>query len=155
MEKKKKKCKTCGELKYIWSRAFGCRQCHMASQSASPPPTKKTPIKQISNKQSKSNAQVSRAKAIVIQYYLDKFGYMFCSSCGTSQGRIHCSHLVPIGYNKELEAVVDNILLQCPECHSKWENTSEGIKQFNNLQDILERVKKLDISYYNRIISKL
>lgn len=153
MEKKKKKCKTCGELKYIWSRAFGCRQCHMASQSVTS--TKKTPIKQISNKQSKSNAQVSRAKAIVIQYYLDKFGYMFCSSCGTSQGRIHCSHLVPIGYNKELEAVVDNILLQCPECHSKWENTSEGIKQFNNLQDILDRVKKLDISYYNRIISKL
>ena len=100
-------------------------------------------------------AYVSKAKAIVLQEALERNGYLSCSSCGASQTRIHCSHLVPIGYNKKLEAVSDNILLQCEQCHLKWERTAEDVISFNNFGEIMERVKKLDISYYNRIMAKL
>ena len=136
----------------IWSRKTMRCKNHLTSQSVT---LKKTKLKAVSKKQTKSNAYVSKAKAIVLQEALERNGYLSCSSCGASQTRIHCSHLVPIGYNKELEAVSENILLQCEQCHLKWENTSEGIKQFNNLQDMLDRVEKLDISYYNRIIAKI
>lgn len=68
MEKKKKKCKTCGELKYIWSRAYGCFSCsNKASQSASPPPTKKTPIKQISDKRQKQNQLYLTMRKVFLQ----------------------------------------------------------------------------------------
>jgi len=136
----------------IWSRKTMRCKNHLVSQSVT---LKKTKLKSVSTKQVKSNANVSKAKAIVLQEALERNGYLSCSSCDASQTRIHCSHLVPIGYNKELEAVVDNILLQCHKCHSQWENTSEGINQFKNIQDILDKVKKLDISYYNRIIAKI
>jgi hypothetical protein len=153
IQSKKKKCPTCGKLDYLWNRKIGCKSCVANSNTIT---RKSKPIKKVSTTQKESNTKVKKAKAEVIKSQLDEYGYMFCSSCGTTEGVLNCSHLVPIGYNKKLEDNPLNIVIQCQEyCHPEWERLTAEIKEFRNIEDILERVKKLDVTYYNKVKSRL
>ena len=143
----------------IWSRKSGKCKYHIekttTKRSQSVTPSKRKAVKSVSPKQVKSNIKVKGAKRNVMQKHLNEYGYFFCKSCGTKEGRIDLSHLVPIGYNKSLEANEKNITLHCSGCHSAWERLSKEIKDFRDFKDLLSRVKQLDESYYNKIISRL
>lgn len=117
---------------------------------------KRKSIRKTSEKQQVSNIKVRQAKTRVMQKHLDLYGYFFCKSCGTKEDIINVSHLVPIGYNKSLEANEDNLTLHCQHgCHPKWERLTEEIKDFKDFKELLSRVKRLDESYYNKILSKI
>jgi len=158
MQTKKKTCNSCGEFTYMWTRKYGCKACsakkNLENNTNKPYKPLKKPVKAVSHKQAKSNIKVKSAKRNVMQKQLNEFGYFFCKSCGTKEGRIDLSHLIPIGYNKKLEAVEENITFHCERCHSNWEHLTSSVKDFKDLKDLLSRVKKLDESYYNRIKSK-
>ena len=153
IQSKKKKCPTCGNFDYLWNRKIGCKSCVANSNTIT---RKRKTIKKVSTPQKESNTNVKKAKAEVIKSQLDEYGYMFCSSCGSREGVLNCSHLVPIGYNKKLEDNPLNIVIQGQECcHPVWERLAPEIKNFRNFEDIMDRVKKLDITYYDKIKSRL
>ena len=111
-------------------------------------------MKKVSKKQQSSNRKVSKAKREFLEDFVDKFGYVYCCGCGTSNGRIDISHLVPIGYNKSLEATKENLTLHCRDCHLTWEHALEEAKKMNDYKRNLQTVKSLDESYYNLISNK-
>ena len=114
----------------------------------------KTSIKNVSNKQQKSNREVSKAKATMLKEVLDEYGYLFCKGCGTTQGRIDCSHIIPISDNKKLEGERLNLTLHCEKCHNIFEHKLEGLKEMNDLQHNLEVMEKLDNNYFTIFVNK-
>lgn len=152
MKAKKKICKSCGEERYIWSRKYGCKECSIKKQSQNA--TTKKSIRKTSEKQQVSNTKVKAAKSTLLATHLAEYNHFFCYSCGNTQGRIDISHLVPIGYNKSLEAQVSNLTFHCENCHQEWEHLTKEIKDFKDFKELLSRVEKLDKSYYNKILSR-
>jgi len=112
-------------------------------------------VRRVSKKQAKSNRKVSESKKQVLEEFIDEHGHVYCQSCGQSTPPLNISHIVNIGFNKSLEAEPENMMIQCQEkCHRAWEVLSPEIWDFQNIDEILRRVKKLDINYYNKIMSK-
>ena len=157
MTPKKKPCKKAdaptGKMCIMWSRVNGCYECHIAAKMLSKdnekPPKK---INKVSRKQVKSNKAVELAKLKVLARWIENYGYVFCSSCGKTEGRIDMSHLIPISDNKALEGDVRNILPQCGDvCHPIQERGSRLMKGFINYEEIMSRIKEMDENYYNKL----
>ena len=159
IKRKKKPCKKeSGKECYYFSRKFGCEDCtkeakNLEKSTFSKKRTKA--IKRISKKQAQSNKAVSLAKLRVMNDWIMEHGYMFCSSCGTRDGYIDMSHLIPISENKSLEGKRKNILPQCRDkCHRIQESGLKEMKNFNNYDEIMSRIKDMDIEYYRRLFIK-
>lgn len=110
-------------------------------------------LKKVSKKQVVSNRKVSEAKNNKRMKMLEEYGYIFCESCGTNEPPIDCSHVIPIGKRKDLEAEERIIFMQCRTCHRKTEHGY--LSDLKNKQEILEVIKEFDESYYQRVLLKL
>lgn len=161
IKKKKKPCKDPenteeGKLCYYFSREFGCVDCTNKYKPKKEEVKKRAKaIKQVSKKQQRSNKAVTLAKLRVMNEWIMKYGYVFCSSCGTNQGYIDFSHLIPISDNKSLEGNHKNILPQCRKsCHPKQEIGSKEMKGFKNYEEIMSRIKEMDEDYYRKLFIK-
>lgn len=111
-------------------------------------------MRRVSKKQSKSNRKVSKAKKEFLEEFIDNYDYAFCCGCGESTGVIDVSHLIPIGYNKSLEAEKQNLTLHCRRCHLIWESQREEVTKMYDYKENLTQIKKLDEGYYNLIKNK-
>ncbi|MHA1903881.1 MAG: HNH endonuclease [Candidatus Thorarchaeota archaeon] len=96
-------------------------------------------------KKSKKQESIDRELRKIYQEYLDN-NEACCYCCGTYNGRIDFSHLVPRSYNRRLTTHPDNIVLKCRDHHRRWEQNDRHMPKYNELH---ERVRKLDESYYN------
>ena len=83
-----------------------------------------------------------------------------CTGCGNAHNISH-SHLVPVGQNKSLEAVVSNITYHCligmrgiKGCHDIWEHDNVGRKELLDYEENMHRIQILDPEYYNLIKGK-
>ena len=86
---------------------------------------KRTPLRQVSNKQKKELALRSKLKKELIQKQIDVIGYAHCMTCGT-RGDIRglsLSHIIPLG--RLGKTTRDNTLLECFICHEKYEKHPE------------------------------
>lgn len=86
---------------------------------------------------------------------------VYCTGCGTTSCLSH-SHLVPISFNKDLEADINNLTYHClameglEGCHNKWESRDiELMLQLNDFEVNLEKVRELDYKYYLTIKERL
>lgn len=86
---------------------------------------------------------------------------VYCTGCGTTSCLSH-SHLVPVSFNEDLEADVNNITYHClamegqKGCHNKWESRDINLMlELNDFEENLEKVKKLDYQYYLIIKDRL
>lgn len=148
------KCKEEGCNNPRWSRKSKmCNIHHTKPKSSAIKHTKS--INQVSKKQAQSNRAVTLAKLRIVNDWIMEHGYVYCSSCGTQQGAIDMSHLIPISDNKQLECNEQNILPQCREvCHLAQEIGSKEMKKFINYDEIMNRIKDMDVSYWNRLKAK-
>ena len=167
IKKKKKPCKDpnnteVNKLCFYFSKEFGCIDCTRKYKPKKERVKKRAKaIKKVSKKQQRSNNAVSLAKLRVMQDWIMENGYVYCSSCGTVDGRIDFSHLIPISDNKELEGNPINILPQCGErndnkepCHAIQERGDKKMKDFENYDEIMRRIEKLDPEYFRKLIVK-
>lgn len=111
-------------------------------------------IKKVSKKQEFSNRAVTMAKLKVLQDWIQEHGRVWCSSCGTNQGRIDFSHVIPISDNKKLEDEHEIIFPQCSSCHEQTEYGLKGMKDFINYDEIMAAIKKHDRDYYRKLLVK-
>ena len=70
------------------------------------------------------DAKVREAKARKLEMFFDEHGYYFCENCGTSSGRIDCSHTISVDRcqkhgKSELAWHIGNIRLLCRKCHQE------------------------------------
>ena len=115
---------------------------------------KRTPIKktgkpnQISKREKQNISNKKKAYAILAEQIPQ-----ICTGCGTNQNLTH-SHLVPVGQNKKLEAVVSNITYHCIKCHEIWEHSLEKRKSLRDYEINMHKISILDPGYYNLVKSK-
>lgn len=85
MKAKKKICPTCGELKYLWNKSVGCKECCAANKPQKKPIQPRSPLRRVS---------VPRAKQIAV-YRLKKKEFLMrhpvCQfpNCGRPSAIIH------------------------------------------------------------------
>ena len=77
-----------------------------------------------------SNVRKAKESALDEQFY--EFGYNFCVDCGTSSGRLDCSHTISVDAAQkqgraELAFDPDNIKVRCRQCHIKHDSKSKLI----------------------------
>lgn len=116
---------------------------------------KKSPLKKSAgkiNKISKKESLNIRAKHKAYNKLAELIPHA-CSGCGTTSNLTH-SHLVPVGQNKSLEAVISNITYHCVDCHHIWEHDIENRKYLNDYDINMEKISVLDPQYFNLITSK-
>jgi 5-methylcytosine-specific restriction endonuclease McrA len=97
------------------------------------------------------NKKSNKQRAIDAAYKVEKIRYLLnhepcCYCCGTYQGYIDFSHLVPRSYNRSLVANYDNFVLKCRKHHKEWEANNKLMPKY---EELMERVRILDESYYN------
>lgn len=106
-------------------------------------------------KQQSSQNKIRSEKLRKIYEEIDSEREYQCTGCGNTRNLSH-SHLVPVGYDKSLESVKENITYHCltigtkKGCHDIWE--SHDLAQMKKLKDFkenIEKIKKLNINYYN------
>jgi hypothetical protein len=96
------------------------------------------------NRQSKKQAKInSNLRVEYTKHLLDNEPRCYC--CGTYNGRIDFSHLVPRSYNRNLVDNPDNFVLKCRKHHKEWEANNKLMPKYNEL---MERVRILDESYF-------
>ena len=143
-------CKTCNEFKAL-ERNGNCSSCNRAARKK-PKEKKVYALRQYSKKKEKAN----RKK---LKTYKELGETRVCETCGRNDLPISRSHLIPVSQRPKLEAVAENIVLECygqsDSCHYIWENGQwEDKAMLNNFDERMIRIKELDESYFNQIISK-
>lgn len=163
IKRKKKRCLNPdntdpSKMCYYQTKKFGCLECTYKGKKAEGKTGVKKrakAIKKISRKQERSNRAVTMAKLRVMQDFIQEHGRVWCSSCGTNQGRIDFSHAVPVSDNKKLEGEHEIIFPQCVDCHHQTEYGLKGMKDFINFEEIMTAIKKHDRDYYRKLIIRL
>lgn len=119
-------------------------------------PLKRTAIKKKINKAGPNKVSKKEARNIKNKHkaydIIAEIREHHCTGCGSSE--LTHSHLVPVGQNKALEAVVSNITYHCMTCHQKWENDPEGRKEMLDYEENMHKISILDPGYYNLIKGK-
>jgi hypothetical protein len=144
----KMKCPSCG----IHAKGSICDYCNSII-FVEPEKVKKVkvkkPLKRVSEKQKAINA--AKAKQMK-QVKTEREGW--CSGCGTPS-LLTNSHLVPVGQNKNLELNKLNQVWHCVDrCHPLWEHNKQGRKLMIDYASNMEKIKQLDLEYYNKIVGK-
>jgi len=130
---------------------------------------KRTPLKATSGlKQGGKLKQVSSKKKVVIDKkiavykIIDSTREMFCEGCGRTDVPLSHSHLIAESWNESLAAVEENIRLHCLDwedgegCHSIYEHAEkEKIEQMHDFEENLEIIKRLDNTFYNKLITRI
>jgi hypothetical protein len=109
----------------------------------------KTPIKKVS----KSQGIINTAKAKQMKGFKEE-REGWCSGCGTPS-LLTNSHLVPVGQNKNLELNKLNQVWHCVDkCHYTFEHLRQERKKMLDYASNMEKIKELDLVYYNLIVGK-
>lgn len=157
IQRKKKKCKGCGEDKYLFGRGL-CQYCYGKDQSKrnSGKVKKSKSISQISTQNTFSdsygnrytkeeiNAKVSEAKRNVIERQKDTYGYNFCVTCGRSNCTpLDASHLVSVNEAQNLGKVEiawdeADIIPEGRNCHMETEKQSHKERMKRYLKNKVE-----------------
>ncbi len=159
----KQRCYHCKEEKdcVIVGKKFLCNshkslKQYVVKEKKGPKPLKRSPLKK---KPGKSMTKVSQKEKLNIKNkhkaykILEETKPHICTGCGTSNNLSH-SHLVPVGQNKKLEAVVSNITYHCMDCHHTWEHDIEKRKGMLDYKENMHKISILDPAYYKIIASK-
>ena len=79
----------------------------------------------------------------------------WCESCGTTDGFISYSHILPVGMNQDLELNPENAIMQCIPCHTVWSNGSleDKMKQ-RTFQHCVDVIMKLKPTYLNLLLNE-
>jgi hypothetical protein len=131
MFNKKKICKTCNELTYIWARGE-CRYCSF----------KKSPIKK------KVVVRKESGELEVFKMIWNERPH-HCEVCKTTLhifDHWNFAHILGKGAYQRFRLLKENILLACRNCHSQYDNGStENDPKF---KWVLEKKQKLKMKYY-------
>lgn len=108
--------------------------------------------KRINNTSSKERSRKRDKNKAYEEIWLERSHV--CEGCGSASNPLSRSHLIPVGFNKSLEANKENIRLHCitflnnKGCHEKWEDGVLGeIDLMLDFEKNLQIIEKLDVSY--------
>ncbi len=112
-------------------------------------PLKRTPIRKVSKKQAARNAELSRIKKG------NEYGECQCG-CGRF-GWLQQAHIVRRSDGEKEQVNPENMIYMLDECHDIFDQgpMQKRWDRLPNFQMILDRMKKIDINYYNRFINLL
>lgn len=105
-------------------------------------------IKKISLKQ-----KLIQNEAKKIHKEMAKSHLKICSGCYSKKCLTH-SHLIPRSQRPLLQNIFLNQVYHCMECHYIWEHDKQARKKLRDYNINMEKIKMLDIGYYNLIIGK-
>ena len=76
-----------------------------------------------------------KAKENKLRQFKNDHGFFHCQDCGTSQGRIDCSHTISVNEAQntgrvELAWDVKNITLRCANCHRKHDSLTNVEREY-------------------------
>jgi len=77
-----------------------------------------------------------------------------CTGCKNPMVDVEPSHLIPRSQNSLLITYFNNIRPHCRECHTKWEHKQPGVELMCDYQENLDRIKTMDLMFYNRLMNK-
>ena len=107
-------------------------------------------MKKASDKQKKINSELSRIKAKKI----NKLGRI-CLFCRRKVSNVDLVHIIRQSYSEALKTDEKNVILGCRECHDTFDNgDARVLEKYPTFELVLNRMKKLDIYYYNRYVRK-
>ena len=153
---KKTNCKKCGEVRFIVNNTYclcqGCNDLRLGNDKKKVWKKKpKTSLRKVSEKERGVKKELGK----IYQDMANRGEFSYCESCGSSQYLQH-SHLVPRSFNKGLTTHSENIICQCQNCHSIYEARDiGGMQKFHNYQEILDRLRFLDIRFFLIIQDKI
>lgn len=105
-------------------------------------------IKKVSDRQAKINtAKAKQTKG----FKEEREGW--CTGCG-SPCMLTNSHLVPVSRDGNLQLNPLNQVWHCIECHTLFEHSKQGRKKMLDYASNMEKIKELDLGYYNLIVMK-
>lgn len=64
-------------------------------------------------------------------------------------------HIVRRSYSDDLYTNIENLIPGCGDCHTIFDDKPGLVHTLGNIDVVLERMKKLDESYYNRFIQRM
>jgi hypothetical protein len=76
-----------------------------------------------------------------------------CTGC-TCSDQVEPSHLIPRSQSALLITFPLNIRPHCRDCHTLWEHKLPGVENMNDYNDNLDRIKTMDLTFYNRLMNK-
>lgn len=80
----------------------------------------------------------------------------FCKGCGKGGKYLDCSHILAVGYRKDLELCKENIQLLCRRCHSHWESMDIILMMaLDCFKSNLAFIKKHDTLMYRKLRTKM
>ena len=142
-------CPTCNK-QYLSHKSHNCQEVKSGYK-----PMKSGRLKFMSNK---NQGQYNILQRIYKQ--IDDEREHKCEGCGSFNHLSH-AHLIPRGFNKELEVYKDNIRLYCMQrqdgskgCHQRWEGNFQDKQTVLDFNENMEYIKNKNISYYNLILNK-
>jgi hypothetical protein len=110
---------------------------------------KRSPVNKVSEKQAKINYE--KAKQMK-EHKKERLG--ICSGCG-SPSLLTNSHLIPVGQRRLLQLNKMNQVWHCVDkCHPIWENSKQERKLMRDYASNMNKIKELDLGYYNLIVGK-
>lgn len=146
IKRKKKVCKECDKLTYLFSKGR-CKSC--ASKSYKSAQSKVTTAQQQINSQLKQTYKL-----------IDSVRPQMCESCGSTSRPLSHSHTISVGRCKRIgkpELISDegNIVLECfgasGYCHEIWEHGSLAQqKQLRTFEQKVAYIKEHDPELYQR-----
>lgn len=156
---KKKKCKRCQELKYLYARGM-CKNCDAIENSHKHSSPKKSYSKTTRKSVSKKSAKQKNIDKELAKVYTEikEERDPICQGCGTHL-YLSFSHIIRRSKIRHLIAEKDNIQIHCQDygehkgCHQKWE--SMDIHQMMELNDFdrnLKYLKDNDAELYNKLL---
>lgn len=107
-------------------------------------------MKKVSDKQKDSNRIIAEIKAEKIK----KLGRI-CLFCRRKVSSVDLVHIIRRSYSERLKTDEKNVILGCRECHDTFDNgDARELEKFPTFEPVLNRMKKLDMYYYNRFVRK-
>jgi len=114
MERKKKKCKECGRLTYLFSRGR-CKSCAAKTYKRIGHSAKYDEVKQ----------QEYEAMRMAWDQAADEKGQVFCAECGKllpGWDAIHCAHVLSKGSAPQFRCDPRNFIMLCYEHHHQFDH---------------------------------
>lgn len=153
IERKKKECKGCGEMHYIW--AYGkCKKCHMLGKK---PYLTRKPVGAIVTQKHKEKKDAEYTAMRVRWKELQMmFGDVFCMECykplGDEMQPMYMAHVLSKGSFPSFRCDLRNIVPMCMEHHTMMDaqvdgKTRKDMRVYPELKEIEDKLKQ---EYYKK-----
>ncbi len=144
IEQKKKICKNCKTLQFLWSKGR-CKQCAYIEDAS--------PIKKVSDKK-KASFPKSNELSPYFSYHVSQIEKNpYCINCGAGMqaSHFHVCHILPKAYFPSVKSNLDNAVYMCTSilgglgCHEEYDssqNSKDFLEDFPALDKILVQFNK-------------